>query len=123
MSGTESRMQNSLMMQSLLADRFKLKVHFEMRELPVYALVVAKGGPKVKLTKADPNAPPIPKGANYRNAFGPHSGIGVTFGAQGMREMTTTDVSMDDIAQSFQETANDLGGAHGCEQDGPEGAV
>lgn len=31
-------------MQSLLADRFKLKVHREMRELDVYALVLAKPG-------------------------------------------------------------------------------
>jgi uncharacterized protein (TIGR03435 family) len=36
------------MMQSLLADRFHLKVHTEMKEMPVYALVMAKGGPKLK---------------------------------------------------------------------------
>jgi uncharacterized protein (TIGR03435 family) len=35
------------MEQSLLADRFKLKVHFETREMPVYALVVAKSGAKL----------------------------------------------------------------------------
>jgi uncharacterized protein (TIGR03435 family) len=31
-------------MQSLLADRFKLKIHREMREMDVYALVLAKAG-------------------------------------------------------------------------------
>jgi uncharacterized protein (TIGR03435 family) len=36
------------MLQALLADRFKLKVHKENREQPVYGLVVAKGGPKLK---------------------------------------------------------------------------
>ena len=36
------------MKQSLLADRFKLKSHFETREMPVYDLVIAKGGPKLK---------------------------------------------------------------------------
>jgi uncharacterized protein (TIGR03435 family) len=36
------------MMQALLADRFQLKVHREMREIPVYALIVVKGGPKFK---------------------------------------------------------------------------
>jgi len=39
--------QNRMMMQSLLADRFHLKVHVEVRSLPVYALVPAKGGLKV----------------------------------------------------------------------------
>jgi uncharacterized protein (TIGR03435 family) len=34
------------MLQALLADRFGLKVHEETRILPVYALVLAKGGPK-----------------------------------------------------------------------------
>jgi uncharacterized protein (TIGR03435 family) len=36
------------MVQRLLEDRFKLKVHHEMRDLPVYELVAAKGGPKLK---------------------------------------------------------------------------
>jgi uncharacterized protein (TIGR03435 family) len=37
-----------LLVQSMLADRFHLKVHRETKELPVYALVVAKNGPKLK---------------------------------------------------------------------------
>ena len=40
--------QQDLMLQELLADRFKLKVHRETKDLPVYALVVAKGGLKIK---------------------------------------------------------------------------
>jgi uncharacterized protein (TIGR03435 family) len=36
------------MMQALLEDRFKLKMHRETREVPVYALTVAKGGLKLK---------------------------------------------------------------------------
>jgi bla regulator protein blaR1 len=40
-----------MMLQALLADRFKLKIRRETKEMPVYALVVAKGGPK--LQKAD----------------------------------------------------------------------
>jgi uncharacterized protein (TIGR03435 family) len=35
------------MMSALLADRFRLKFHRETRELPVYALVLAKNGPKL----------------------------------------------------------------------------
>jgi uncharacterized protein (TIGR03435 family) len=41
------RKQKEQMVQALLADRFGLKVHFETRELPVYNLVVAKGGAKL----------------------------------------------------------------------------
>lgn len=36
------------MMQSLLAERFKLAVHWERKSMPVFALVVAKGGFKAK---------------------------------------------------------------------------
>jgi uncharacterized protein (TIGR03435 family) len=32
-------------LQTLLQDRFKLAVHRETRELPIYELTVAKGGP------------------------------------------------------------------------------
>jgi uncharacterized protein (TIGR03435 family) len=38
--------QLMLMLQDLLEDRFKLKVHRETRELPVFLLTLAKGGPK-----------------------------------------------------------------------------
>jgi uncharacterized protein (TIGR03435 family) len=37
-----------LMLQTLLADRFQLKVHMENNQEAVYALTVAKGGPKLK---------------------------------------------------------------------------
>jgi uncharacterized protein (TIGR03435 family) len=42
------------MVQQLLADRFKLAVHKETRELPVYALTIAKNGPKLQPAK-DPD--------------------------------------------------------------------
>src|ERR1035437_5459827 len=40
------------MMQSLLEDRFKLSVHREIKDAPVYLLTVGKGGPKFK--QSDP---------------------------------------------------------------------
>jgi uncharacterized protein (TIGR03435 family) len=40
--------QRGSMLQSLLEERFKLKVHRETKVLPMYDLVVAKGGPKMK---------------------------------------------------------------------------
>jgi uncharacterized protein (TIGR03435 family) len=39
-------------LQSMLVDRFKLKTHAETKTLPVYELVVAKGGLKLKATPA-----------------------------------------------------------------------
>src|SRR5262245_44476883 len=46
--GVLSREQTQLMVQSMLEDRFQLKAHMETRELPIYNLVVAKDGPKLK---------------------------------------------------------------------------
>jgi bla regulator protein blaR1 len=58
------------MLQALLADRFQLKIHRETKELPVYALVVAKKdgklGPQLTEMKEgscmqpDPTKPPAP---------------------------------------------------------------
>jgi uncharacterized protein (TIGR03435 family) len=45
--------QRREMLQALLADRFKLVVHRETKALPHYALVVAKGGPRMQETKSD----------------------------------------------------------------------
>jgi uncharacterized protein (TIGR03435 family) len=42
-----------LMLQNLLAERFKLTLHREKKELPMYALVVAKNGPKMKESPPD----------------------------------------------------------------------
>jgi len=51
MSPAQQKEQVALMEQALLADRFKLTVHFETREMPVWALVVAKGGAKLTPAK------------------------------------------------------------------------
>src|SRR6202050_2161745 len=42
-----------LMLQNLLAERFKLTLHREKKELPMYALMVAKNGPKLKESPPD----------------------------------------------------------------------
>jgi uncharacterized protein (TIGR03435 family) len=41
------------MIQALLADRFKLVIRRESKEMPVYALLAAKGGPKLQRADID----------------------------------------------------------------------
>ena len=55
------------MLQNLLADRFKLVIHKEKKQVPIYALLVAKGGPKLKESPeaataeaGEPKEPPPP---------------------------------------------------------------
>ena len=42
---------NGPMLRALLEERFRLKIHREIREVPVYALIVARGGPKLQPSK------------------------------------------------------------------------
>ena len=87
LSRDQRKLQIQAMFQQLLADRFKLSVHWETRELPVYALVAAKNGPKLT--------------AATQPGSGTSSSNGV-FTARGM--------TLAEIAQSLtQELATDLG--------------
>lgn len=54
--GQPSLKQMQHIVQRLLADRFELKFHQETREQSVYAITLAKGGPKLTKSKGDPNA-------------------------------------------------------------------
>jgi uncharacterized protein (TIGR03435 family) len=45
--------QRRAMLQALLADRFKLKIHHEQRDFPLYALVVATAGPHLTIAQPD----------------------------------------------------------------------
>jgi uncharacterized protein (TIGR03435 family) len=70
------------MLQALLSERFKLVVHTESKEMPVYALVVGKGGLKVREWK---EGDPIP-------AFG-SGGHANNFREQGTMQRLANDVS------------------------------
>ncbi len=50
-----SKAQVPEMLQALLADRFQVKLHKEKKEYPIFALVLAKGPPKLKELPPDPN--------------------------------------------------------------------
>lgn len=55
--GVPNQAQLRAMMQKLLASRFQLSFHKDTRELSVYALVVAKDGPKLTPSAAQGNLP------------------------------------------------------------------
>lgn len=52
MTSAQQGEQIALMEQALLADRLKLRYHLETRDLPMYQIVLAKGGPKLTPAKA-----------------------------------------------------------------------
>lgn len=72
-SGNPTKDQMRLMLQALLADRFKLVLHFETRQLPVFALVLNKAGkfgPQLRPHADDPpcstSAPPPTSAAGFQ---------------------------------------------------------
>jgi uncharacterized protein (TIGR03435 family) len=68
--GAATRDQVKLMIQALLADRFKLQFHRETKELPTYALVVAKGGPKFHESEVVPEGSDKPRGTRMSRERG-----------------------------------------------------
>src|SRR5206468_4148003 len=56
--GQPNDKQWKMMMQKLVADRFKLTFHRDQKELSVYAIVVAKTGSKLTKSQGDPNGLP-----------------------------------------------------------------
>jgi bla regulator protein blaR1 len=81
------------MLQVLLADRLKLTTHRETKELPIYSLVVAKGGSKLHEAKPGdtypngikgPDGRPVPPGSHFMR--------------MGRGELTAQGLGMDDIA-------------------------
>lgn len=68
----EKRIQ--LKLQSLLADRFRLQIHRETKDMPIYEMVVGKGGPKLTPAAADNGKGP--RGMRMRP--GAFEGMGAT---------------------------------------------
>lgn len=67
--GFSTTAQSRTMVRKLLVDRFSLAYHKEKKEIPVYAVTVAKGGPKIK-PEAAPQPGPAFGGAPQRGFQG-----------------------------------------------------
>ena len=87
-----------LMLQALLADRFKLVIRRETKEMPVYALVVGKGGPK--LQKADVEEKDCPE--SPANAPADGTAVCHRFNGGRGRGMHARAVNMSDLANWVQ---------------------
>lgn len=75
--------QFKLLVQDVLAQRFGVKFHHDKRELPVYALTVAKGGPKMNVTI---NKPTDPRNFIFR----------------GLGKLMVTNSTMEDVCHGLQ---------------------
>jgi uncharacterized protein (TIGR03435 family) len=78
-------------LRALLADRFQLKVHQETKELPIYALIIAKNGPKIQ---------PATEG------LGPGSGLTTRMGEAGKTEITGKTASLDSLVRLLSNQVN-----------------
>lgn len=112
--GTASKEQLRLMMQSLLEDRFKLAIHKENREVPVWALVLEKAGttgPHLLPHSSDPACPmtaPPAEAAETVSAGFPVTCHGIVLlppGAPGRYRIGARDVTLSFIADALSGSA------------------
>jgi uncharacterized protein (TIGR03435 family) len=93
LSKKELEKQQQLMLQTMLADRCQLKMRREVKELPVYDLVIVKGGLKMK------EAVPDEEELTYVRSFAMHGDAGQSGGST--MTMTTHAGTAPELAQSL----------------------
>jgi uncharacterized protein (TIGR03435 family) len=95
--------QFRLMLRSLLADRFKLTLSRDTKDLPIFALVVAKGGTKLKeVAPTDPQAspapaPPPPPGPGNGPPSPGRGGLMMMMGPGGVATLSANTVPIDNL--------------------------
>jgi uncharacterized protein (TIGR03435 family) len=107
-----SSTQRGQMLQKVLADRFKLQVHHDSKDVPVFALVPAKGGVRMKETKPGDSHPNVAK-------LGSNGMVhGATVFLTGPGQMTGEGASVADIAGALSDTAYDYLGRRVVDKSG-----
>jgi uncharacterized protein (TIGR03435 family) len=97
--GTASSSRMMVMLQTILTDRFKLALHRETKEGPIYALTVAKGGLKLQPLKEgscipfDPDNPAPVTGRKPSDSCG--------YLGYGRDMLEATGITMADLAVAF----------------------
>jgi uncharacterized protein (TIGR03435 family) len=104
---TGGRDQLRAMIQSLLADRFKLVLHKDSKEFPVYALVVGKNGLKLKESPPDAETDAAPGRGNVNvDVAGGRGGTVVSLGpgayiSYGLNKLEGKKVPMANLVDSI----------------------
>src|SRR6185437_4878557 len=93
MPEAQRRRQMNLRLQTLLADRFKLRVHSETRQEPVFAIMTGKKGSKLTLFSTEPVSSAQVSGTNAQQA----PGILVRYNGQAA-QMTAKGATLADLA-------------------------
>jgi len=97
--------QAAVMLQKLLAERFKMAIHRGKKEMPVYQVVVGKNGPKLKEAEdLPPEAPgqPLPPGPPKLDANGfpmlPPGRRSINMMMNGKARMVSSGMTMEQFA-------------------------
>jgi uncharacterized protein (TIGR03435 family) len=97
------------MLQALLVDRFKLRISRETREVPVYAIVVGKNGPKLQKSAIDEEqcaARPDDKPQIARVGGGADPASCHALAGSQMRGLRGQAIDMSDLAQAIEVLAD-----------------
>ena len=99
--------QDEMMEQSLLAERFHLKVHFETREMSVFELVPAKGG--VKITVAEPSSTDQTSGPIKAGEMRPGT-LSLSVSKNGLNVINGRGTSIEMLTGALRGQAAEIGG-------------
>ncbi len=111
-AGTTSE-QFRVMMQNLLTERFKLTFHRDKKEMDVYALVIMKGGHKLKDAAPPSSEPPTPPDPQAKPAFDKDGFVissrpmpkgAIMIAAQGKARIRGVNETIQDLAERLSAT-------------------